>query len=152
MVGGRESLLRSGSWDPPPWHSCLLSPQVGGIILRPHPHSFLLPRSDTTKIFPHFLWKTPGRSVYGCSGEGAHLCTVWLGHLETQELECVGIWSPGYLSLPPKSFPISSGLSYQLGPVSINSPSPSSSVYVYTHRLLSLTPGFSRVSGTRGHP
>lgn len=119
------------------------APQVGSIILKPHPHSSLPPRSDT-KIFPHFLWKNPGRSVYGYS-RGAHLCTVCLGHLETQELEYVGIWSTWYLPLPPKGFPISSRLSYQLGPVSINSPSLSVFAYICTHRLLSHTLGFRRV-------
>lgn len=80
------------------------APQVRSTILKPHPHSSLLPRSDT-KIFPHFLWKNPGRSVYGYS-RGTHLCTVCLGHLETQELECVGIWSTWYLpTSTPKEFP-----------------------------------------------
>lgn len=39
----------------------------------PSPLFFLLPRADT-KIFLHFLWKNPGRSVYGCS-RAAHICT-----------------------------------------------------------------------------
>lgn len=38
----------------------------------PSPLSILLPRADT-KIFLRFLWKNPGRSVYGCS-KAAHIC------------------------------------------------------------------------------
>lgn len=72
-AGSHWSLLCSGSSETYAFSSLLPQLfQVGSIILKPHPHSSLLPRSDT-KIFPHFLWKNPGRSVYGSSGE-AHIC------------------------------------------------------------------------------